>query len=76
MAANSISIPVAPGELIDKITILQIKSERISGLEKRQNVRIELHALQEARRHGLPEHEEVNNIAIVLKRQAYGSRAS
>ena len=34
MTANVILIPVAPGELIDKITILKIKSERISDSDK------------------------------------------
>lgn len=36
-----ILIPVAPGELIDKITILQVKSERIDA-SKRANVVQEL----------------------------------
>ena len=45
----TIAIPSAIGELIDKITILEIKSERISDPAKLENVRNELsllHALQ------------------------------
>ena len=37
--------PVSIGELIDKITILEIKAERIDDAAKRGNVRIELQGL-------------------------------
>ena len=40
-----IRIPVAPGELIDKITILEIKSRRIRDESKLRNVRHELELL-------------------------------
>lgn len=42
---STISIPVSYGELIDKITILEIKAERIGDAAKRANVRIELDLL-------------------------------
>jgi hypothetical protein len=38
-------VPVSIGELLDKITILQIKKERISDLAKLKNVEKELGAL-------------------------------
>ncbi|MDR6095536.1 DUF6165 family protein [Stenotrophomonas sp. SORGH_AS_0321] len=41
-----ILVPVAFGELLDKISILQIKSERISDEAKLTNVRTELSALE------------------------------
>jgi len=41
-----ILVPVAFGELLDKISILQIKSERISDPAKLANVRTELSALE------------------------------
>lgn len=44
-----ISVNVSTGELIDKITILEIKSERIKDSAKLQNVRQELQMLQAAR---------------------------
>lgn len=44
---NTLSIPVAPGELIDKITILEIKSERMTDSAKLVNVRHELKILRE-----------------------------
>jgi len=40
-----ISVPVSFGELIDKITILEIKSERIADAAKLANVRSELDLL-------------------------------
>ncbi|MFO1406322.1 MAG: DUF6165 family protein [Steroidobacteraceae bacterium] len=35
-------VPISPGELIDKITILEIKSERMTDATKLANVRTEL----------------------------------
>jgi hypothetical protein len=35
-------VPISPGELVDKITILEIKSERMTDAAKLHNVRIEL----------------------------------
>jgi hypothetical protein len=43
---NEIKVPVSPGELLDKITILRIKSRRMSDPNKLRNVRLELDALQ------------------------------
>jgi chaperonin cofactor prefoldin len=42
---NEIQIPISPGELLDKITILQIKAERISDPVKVANVKTELDML-------------------------------
>ncbi len=39
---SEISVPLSPGELADKITILQIKSERIDSAAKLENVNREL----------------------------------
>ena len=43
---SEISVPVSFGELLDKISILQIKSERMSDPAKLANVRNELDALE------------------------------
>lgn len=40
-----ISVPISPGELIDKLTILEIKSERMTDTAKLTNVRLELQLL-------------------------------
>jgi len=39
-------VPVSAGELVDKITILQIKAQRIGDPAKRANVAVELAALE------------------------------
>ena len=44
---ENIHVPVSPGEVLDKITILEIKSERMTDPEKVANVRVELALLQE-----------------------------
>lgn len=43
--ADHILVPTAPGELIDKLTILRLKEERITDPAKVANVRIEKEAL-------------------------------
>jgi len=42
-----IRIPMSPGELLDKITILEIKSERMTDEAKLANVRRELELLED-----------------------------
>ena len=42
-----IAVPVSPGELIDKLTILEIKSERMSDVKKLANVKLELNLLSD-----------------------------
>jgi hypothetical protein len=42
-----IHVPISPGELIDKIAILQIKSERMTDAAKVANVRTELKLLED-----------------------------
>ena len=40
-------VPISPGELVDKITILEIKSQRMTDAAKLANVRAELGLLTE-----------------------------
>jgi hypothetical protein len=44
---SDIKVPISPGELLDKITILRIKAQRIKDAGKLANVRAELAALEE-----------------------------
>jgi hypothetical protein len=44
---NDVLVPISPGELLDKITILRIKSARITDPTKVANVRLELELLEE-----------------------------
>ena len=43
---TEIRVPISPGELLDKITILRIKSARITDPAKVGNVRLELGLLE------------------------------
>ena len=43
---NEIFIPVSPGELLDKITILRIKAAQIGDPQKLANVRLQLDLLE------------------------------
>lgn len=47
-AMNEIRVPVSFGELIDKITILEIKADRIGDAAKLANIKRELEALESA----------------------------
>jgi hypothetical protein len=51
---DAILVPVSPGELLDKITILRIKSERIADARKLENVRRELALLEQSWRVARP----------------------
>jgi Family of unknown function (DUF6165) len=44
---SEIKVPLSPGELLDKITILRIKSKRMSDEKKLANVRLELQELEQ-----------------------------
>jgi hypothetical protein len=46
MSTKEVVVPVSPGELVDKITILRIKAARIKDPKKIRNVQFELDALQ------------------------------
>jgi hypothetical protein len=62
-----ILVEIAPGELIDKITILEIKAERIEGADKRANVSVELATLGEARAAAIPPDGEIDRLTAELK---------
>jgi hypothetical protein len=67
MQAKPILVEVAPGELMDKITILQIKSKRITDAEKLRNVRAELEVLEAARDGAMPPTAELGELTAQLK---------
>ena len=51
---QDILVPVSPGELLDKITILRIKAQRMSDAAKVANVRHELALLEKTWRATVP----------------------
>ena len=46
MSDSFIKVPISPGEMLDKITILEIKQDRIDDANKVKNVTVELNALR------------------------------
>jgi uncharacterized protein YukE len=64
---ENIRVPVSPGEVLDKITILEIKSERMSDPEKIANVRRELALLQETWSKSVAEDDVVRELHTQLK---------
>lgn len=62
-----IAIPVSPGELLDKISILQIKSERINNADKLANVRHELGLLERAWRALDAESDRIAELRVRLR---------
>lgn len=65
--ATAVTIEVSPGELIDKITILEIKTQRIADEDKRANVRRELEILDRCRRQTLPGSPDLDALTLSLK---------
>jgi hypothetical protein len=53
--AGTISIPVSPGELLDKLVICRIKAGRITDPDRLHNVRTELGVLEAARAGAIPD---------------------
>ena len=64
---NEILIPISPGELLDKITILQIKSERIDDPAKVANVRTELDMLLKVWAESVDDDERIRALSAELK---------
>lgn len=62
-----ILVEIAPGELIDKITILQIKNERITDAGKLHNVRAELAVLLAARDRAVPPSPTLDALTAELR---------
>jgi len=64
---ENIHVPVSPGEVLDKITILEIKAERMNDPEKVANVKVELGLLQETWANSISEDSIINGLHAQLK---------
>jgi peptidoglycan hydrolase CwlO-like protein len=64
---NEIRIPISPGELLDKITILQIKAERINDPAKVANVKTELDMLSKVWNKAVEVDAEISALTAELK---------
>ncbi|HET6150523.1 MAG TPA: DUF6165 family protein [Polyangia bacterium] len=62
-----LEVPIGPGELIDKITILEIKAVHLVAPDKLANVRAELAALVSARDVTLPASPALTQLSAALK---------
>jgi Flp pilus assembly protein TadD len=65
--AEEIAIRVSPGELIDRITILEIKGERLTDADALRVVRAELESLRAARDRAVPASAEMDGLAGDLR---------
>ncbi|HUY33777.1 MAG TPA: tetratricopeptide repeat protein [Pirellulales bacterium] len=61
-----ITVEVAPGELLDKLTILRIKNRRITDPARLRNVRAELGVLEAARAASLGDSPELTELTAQL----------
>jgi hypothetical protein len=64
---NEILIPISPGELLDKITILQIKAERITDPVKVTNVKTELEMLSKVWDESVESDDVIKALSAELK---------
>ncbi|MDV6317767.1 DUF6165 family protein [Chromohalobacter sp. HP20-39] len=64
---DAIKVPLSFGEVMDKITILEIKSERMHDEEKIRNVRFELEALNRVWEHEIKASSDVEDLRAQLK---------
>jgi len=65
---GNVSVPISFGELIDKITILEIKSQKITDAAKVKNVRHELDELQRVWASLEESSVEINDLRQELKK--------
>ncbi len=65
---ENILVPVSPGEVLDKITILEIKFERMTDPEKVANVRTELELLRETWQKAINDDEVIQRLHDELKK--------
>ena len=66
-SVNEILIPISPGELLDKLTILQIKVERMTDPVKVANVKTELDMLSKVWSEAVEVDTEITALTAELK---------
>ena len=62
-----LSVPVSVGEVVDKVTILEIKSDRIADTDKLRNIATELDALRPLVSGGVFDTDEVVALTDALR---------
>ena len=64
---SSVTVKISPGELIDKITILEIKMDKITDETKLKNVKLEWETLNKSRSTYLSQSAMLNELSAQLK---------
>jgi hypothetical protein len=64
---NSITIRISPGEAVDRLTILEIKSERMTDAARLANVRREMAGLAAVVERHMPVRDDVRDLHDRLK---------
>ena len=65
---NQILAEISAGELLDKITILEIKKEKITNTEKLVDIEKELSSLKITSNNKIPDKSQVKELIIDLKK--------
>jgi uncharacterized protein DUF6165/glycosyl transferase family 25 len=68
LAVTSVLIDAAPADLLDRITVLEIKSERLEADRALRNVHAELTSLHAAREQWIPASPELERLAAELRK--------
>ena len=72
----SVSVEISPSELIDKITILEIKLDRIKDAEKLVNVKHEFETLTAARDDALEQTPELDRLLVRIRKDLRKNRVA
>ena len=67
MSRKPLTVEIAAGELIDKISILEIKAERLTDAAKVKNVGRELETLRTARQQAFQPTPDLDDLCAALK---------
>ena len=65
---NQILAEISAGELLDKITILEIKREKITDSEKLKNINKELSSLTKTSDEKIPDKKRIEDLILNLKK--------
>ena len=68
MQMRNLKVPISLGELIDKITILRIKSNKINSNEAQKNIRLELEKLEHILNETMSINTNLKNFEIKLSK--------
>jgi hypothetical protein len=66
--SDQINVPISPGELVDKITILEIKKEFIDDIKKQKNINHEYNLLMHIYNDNVSQTDGVESLKSDLKK--------